>query len=146
MSCPELLPINRGYNSSLGYLSGAEDHYANTRTCGGLDGIDFWRRYDPCIAAPAVYIRIRAPAVDIRISSLPAYGEDGNKSFGGYATYKYTAEALRVIDGTEKEQKLFMCELTLLPLLARVLLLLLTRARSDQTWPLATCMGRCRYI
>ena len=29
MSSTELLPVNRGFDSSLGYLSGAEDHVRN---------------------------------------------------------------------------------------------------------------------
>ena len=46
MSCPELLPVNRGYNSSLGYLSGAEDHYANTRV--HKDRCSCCLHKDPC--------------------------------------------------------------------------------------------------
>lgn len=43
MSSPQQLPINRGFNSSFGYLSGAEDHYLQTR-----DGFhDFWRSDSP---------------------------------------------------------------------------------------------------
>jgi hypothetical protein len=31
MSRKEQLPVNRGFTSSLGYLSGAEDHFMQTR-------------------------------------------------------------------------------------------------------------------
>ena len=43
------VPTSRGFNSSFGYLSGAEDHYLQTRD----DHVDFWR------------------------DSQPAYGENG---------------------------------------------------------------------
>mmetsp|Transcript_3291 Transcript_3291/g.8099 ORF Transcript_3291/g.8099 Transcript_3291/m.8099 type:complete len:638 (+) Transcript_3291:166-2079(+) len=43
MSGVDRLPINRGFNSSLGYLSGAVDHYDQTR-----DGeVDFWKSDGP---------------------------------------------------------------------------------------------------
>jgi hypothetical protein len=37
------VPVRRGFNTSFGYLSGAEDHYLQTR-----DGhTDFWRDFQP---------------------------------------------------------------------------------------------------
>lgn len=43
MSSLDRVPVSRGFNSSLGYLSGAEDHYTNMR-----DGnVDLWRNTLP---------------------------------------------------------------------------------------------------
>lgn len=43
MSSHDRLPVARGYDSSFGYLSGAEDHYNQKR-----DGyVDFWRDTKP---------------------------------------------------------------------------------------------------
>jgi len=51
MSGRDRLPVSRGFNSSFGYLSGAEDHYLQTR-----DGqVDMWR------------------------DNAPAYGENGTE-------------------------------------------------------------------
>ena len=47
MSCDAHLPVNRGFTSSFGYLSGAEDHFADTRTAAGFPGVDFWRSFGP---------------------------------------------------------------------------------------------------
>ena len=38
-SCEANLPVNRGFNRSIGYLSGAEDHY--TQMVGG--NVDLWQ-------------------------------------------------------------------------------------------------------
>jgi hypothetical protein len=43
MSRQEQLPVNRGFDSSLGYLSGAEDHWDQTRS----GYVDFWRDHGP---------------------------------------------------------------------------------------------------
>ena len=43
MSNNAYLPVNRGFDSSFGYLGGAEDHYKHTQ--GGA--IDFWNTTHP---------------------------------------------------------------------------------------------------
>lgn len=51
MSVTAKLPVNRGFNSSFGYLSGAEDHFAQTR-----DGqVDFWRDRQPAHGENGTY-------------------------------------------------------------------------------------------
>ena len=54
-SCQANLPVNRGFNRSIGYLSGAEDHY--TQTVGS--NVDLWQ------------------------DDAPAYGKNG--TYGGYS-------------------------------------------------------------
>lgn len=71
MSCTAHLPINRGFTSSFGYLSGAEDHFADTRSAAGFAGVDLWR------------------------SSEPAYGENGTQGGGlDYNTYRLLVNQL----------------------------------------------------
>ena len=43
MSTSDRLPLARGFDSSFGYLSGAEDHFKQTRA--GF--VDFWRDVEP---------------------------------------------------------------------------------------------------
>ena len=51
MSSYDRLPVARGFNSSFGYLSGAEDHFAQTR-----DGqVDFWRDSKPAVGENGTY-------------------------------------------------------------------------------------------
>ena len=70
MSIDAHLPINRGFASSFGYLAGAEDHFKDTRG----DFVDLWR------------------------SASPAFGENGTVGELTYNTYKFTKEALSIID------------------------------------------------
>eukprot|EP01047_Picozoa_sp_COSAG01_P048240 COSAG01_NODE_4683_length_4818_cov_2.240305_3_plen_104_part_00 len=44
-------PVGRGFNSSLGYLGGAEDHYAHK----GGGGIDLWASDRPAVGHDGVY-------------------------------------------------------------------------------------------
>ena len=39
----KFLPVNRGFDTSSGFLSGAEDHFKETRAC----AVDFWRNHSP---------------------------------------------------------------------------------------------------
>lgn len=81
MSCTAHLPINRGFTSSFGYLSGAEDHFEDTRS----GYVDLWR------------------------SSSPAYGENGTLPGGyDYNTYKFTREALQIINAHPAEMPMFI--------------------------------------
>ena len=70
--CKGPAQVNRGFTSSFGYLSGAEDHFDDTRS----GNVDLWR------------------------SSDPAYGENGTVGALDYNTYKFTAEALDIIRTT----------------------------------------------
>ena len=80
MSRTEQLPIHRGFNSSFGYLSGAEDHFDQTRA--GF--ADFWRDAGPAVGETGAS----------REQCINATGIEGACR---YATYQYTAEALRII-------------------------------------------------
>ena len=81
MSCVAHLPINRGFTSSFGYLSGAEDHFDDTRS----GSVDLWR------------------------SSAPAYGENGSLPGGyDYNTYKFTRETLHIISAHPANTPLFI--------------------------------------
>jgi len=83
MSSRDRLPVARGFDSSFGYLSGAEDHFLQTRS----KYVDFWR------------------------NTLPAIGENGNTSTGmaphgdetAYGAYQYTKEGLRIIEAKGAE-------------------------------------------
>ena len=80
MSRAEQLPVNRGFESSFGYLSGAEDHFDQTR-----DGYhDFWRNLKPA------HNETGGPSQQC---SGTSYLDDKCR----YATYQYTAEAERII-------------------------------------------------
>jgi hypothetical protein len=90
MAC---VPVHRGFNSSLGYLSGAEDHVDQSvaaSTCHGTGRectdnatgggcIDMWR------------------------DDRPAHGENGT-----YNDYVFTAEAERIIAAHPKSKPLFI--------------------------------------
>ena len=81
MSRPEQLPVRRGFASSLGYLSGAEDHFNQQR-----DGYaDFWRDERPAVNETGL-----SEKQCINATGITA---DGCR----YATYQYAAEAQRII-------------------------------------------------
>jgi len=63
-SCTKNLPIHRGFNKSIGYLSGEEDHYS--QHTGG--GIDLWE------------------------DDGPAYGKNG--TYGGYIYTNHTVDVI----------------------------------------------------
>eukprot|EP00036_Acanthoecidae_sp_10tr_P015081 CAMPEP_0206295298 /NCGR_PEP_ID=MMETSP0106_2-20121207/5093_1 /ASSEMBLY_ACC=CAM_ASM_000206 /TAXON_ID=81532 /ORGANISM="Acanthoeca-like sp., Strain 10tr" /LENGTH=580 /DNA_ID=CAMNT_0053725945 /DNA_START=6 /DNA_END=1748 /DNA_ORIENTATION=+ len=67
-SCTKNLPVNRGFNKSIGYLSGAEDHY--TQRVGR--------------------------AVDLWEDDGPAYGKNG--TYGGYTYTNHTLQAIASVD------------------------------------------------
>ena len=97
MSRAEQLPVNRGFESSFGYLSGAEDHFDQTR-----DGYhDFWRNLKPA------HNETGAPLTQCQNSSY--LGDHDCR----YATYQYTAEAERIIaahpDPAKNPLMLYMC-------------------------------------
>jgi hypothetical protein len=80
--------------SSLGYLSGAEDHFADTRSAAGFAGVDFWRSFSP------------------------AYGENGSQPNGmDYNPYKFTAQALMIINAHPASSPLFLYLSLFMPLL-----------------------------
>ncbi len=73
------LPINRGFDSHLGFLKGGEDHYTQGSTDGDLSVVDLWQ------------------------NDGPAYGRNGT-----YSAYLYTAEAMRVINQHDASSPLFL--------------------------------------
>ena len=79
MSSPALVPTARGFDSSLGYLAGAEDHWQQRATakitCAGFPTVD------------------KTQPVDLLHNGRPATGWNGT-SFGGYL---WEQEALRVV-------------------------------------------------
>ena len=68
---PWMTPVGRGFDSSLGYLSGGEDHYTQLQKSVGIFG---------CVG------------IDLYKSDAPAYGYNGT-----YAAYIYGAEGERLI-------------------------------------------------
>ena len=80
MSCTAHLPVNRGFTSSFGYLSGAEDHFTDTRS--GF--VDLWR------------------------GSAPALGENGTVGDLDYNTFKFTREALNILAAHPAASPLFI--------------------------------------
>jgi arylsulfatase A-like enzyme len=82
MSRPAQLPVNRGFDSSLGYLSGAEDHFDQTR-----DGaVDFWRDHGPAHGENGSPNNTKACQASPGISDTCRFG-----------TYQYAAEAESII-------------------------------------------------
>lgn len=79
MSSPELVPTARGFDSSLGYLAGAEDHWdqrpSEKIACSAFPNVD------------------GTQPVDLLHNGRPATGQNGT-SFGGYL---WEEEALRVV-------------------------------------------------
>ncbi|EGD73793.1 arylsulfatase [Salpingoeca rosetta] len=51
MSSPDRLPVHRGFNSSFGYLSGAEHHYSQIRQ----GYVDLWRDTQPAYGENGTY-------------------------------------------------------------------------------------------
>ena len=74
-----MTPVGRGFETSVGYLGGGEDHYTQMSTEFGCNGIDLWS------------------------SKEPAYGKNGT-----YGSYTYEAEAIRVIDAHNASEPLFL--------------------------------------
>lgn len=81
---PWMTPAGRGFHTSLGYLSGAEDHY--TQREGKEYGCEG-----------------KEPCVDLWSTDRPAYGKNGT-----YGSYIYSTEVQRIIEQHEKEKPLFM--------------------------------------
>ena len=52
MSSPELVPVGRGFDTSLGYLAGAEDHWTQRGSgtvCDGTEPVDLLHNGEPAI-------------------------------------------------------------------------------------------------
>ena len=66
------LPINRGFDSSYGYMSGEEDHY--TQKGGYKGGIDLWEDSGPAYGKNGTYnaFTFTQHSVDIITKPLPA--------------------------------------------------------------------------
>lgn len=77
-------PVGRGFNESLGYLSGAEDHYTHT------DGIVTKQKQ-------------HTSAVDLWASDQPANGYNGT-----YSAYVYGSHATEIIHKHPKTAPLFL--------------------------------------
>ena len=83
MSSPELVPVGRGFDTSLGYLAGAEDHWTQRGSGTVCDGTE---------------------PVDLLHNGEPAIGMNGT-GFGGYHWRK---EALRVVEEHPVQDPLYL--------------------------------------
>jgi len=79
------LPGTRGFESWLGYLTGAEDHYLHTQSHGGCAARDLWR-----------------------VNSTYSGPERDPALFPRYSPYVFTQEAVMVIDGHDTAYPLFL--------------------------------------
>eukprot|EP00937_MAST-01D_sp_MAST-1D-sp2_P005845 g5845.t1 len=96
MSRTEQLPINRGFASSFGYLSGAEDHFEQTRDVGNNAHFhDFWRDDGPATGETGEPI-----------------AQCGNMTYltrtCRYSTYQYAAEAVKIVRAHPASSPLFL--------------------------------------
>jgi len=85
MSSREMLPVNRGFHSSFGFLSGAEDHFSNMRS----GYTDLWR------------------------DNAPAYGEN-NRTYSTYMYTAEALRVLRPYGEASAARRRFMPPLFLL--------------------------------
>lgn len=79
MSRWENIPINRGFDSSLGMLGGGADHYTNLKSCGTGKYVDLWR------------------------NDKPAHGKNGT-----YSEFIYVQHMVNVIEKHDVQQPLFL--------------------------------------
>jgi arylsulfatase A-like enzyme len=103
MSSYARLPINRGYDTSFGYLSvrGVQDAISPL-----LSTAPSSLRIPTLVPKGAEdhYTQIREKFVDFWRNDKPAHGENGS----AYATYQYTHEAVRLIQQHDPDQPMFM--------------------------------------
>ena len=85
-----MVPAGRGFNTSLGYLAGAEDHWTQRQDRSKVFG---------------------CTGVDLYETAAPAYGKN-QSSWGdngtSYGSYIYDAEFKRIISAHEKSQPIFV--------------------------------------
>ena len=76
-----MTPHSRGFNTSLGYLSGGEDHFTQVQRGNifGVSGVDLWA------------------------TKAPAYGKNGS-----YSAYTYSTEIERIIGAHDPKAPLFV--------------------------------------
>ena len=96
MSNMAYLPINRGFDSSFGYLGGAEDHYTHIQG----DGIDFWNSSQAILEYKGIYgdLIYNQLAINTIKDFDIKYGNDSNERLFIYMALQVVHDPQQVPD------------------------------------------------